>query len=209
MFVLLLLLTGCATTKVAEKPSAPAVQGVYHKVKKGETLWRIAKIYEISIDLIISSNNIPNVAQLEANQLLFIPGAAEAKDIPLDQDLNKNDFVWPVEGQILFYFGQSRRGGLSNGIDIKCHEGEMVKAARSGKVVFADYLTGYAYTVVIDHLDGFSTVYAQNVSLAVKLSDNVLKGDVIGRVGQRERLAYLHFEIRKNSKADNPLYYLP
>ena len=55
--------------------------GIYHKVVRGQTVWQIAQAYGVSITDIINSNNIPNGTALEVGQLLFIPGAKEAKDI--------------------------------------------------------------------------------------------------------------------------------
>ena len=85
----------------------------------------------------------------------------------------------------------------------------MVKAARTGRVVFADYLSGYGYTVILDHLDGLYSVYARNSKLLVKLGELVLRNRNIAQIGRSGNLAYLHFQIRKKSIEDNPLYYLP
>ena len=98
---------------------------------------------------------------------------------------------------------------LSHGIDIQAQAGEDVHAAREGDVVLADYLSGYGQTVMIDHGDGFVSVYARNVRLLVKLGDHVYKGDVIAEAGQLAGRVIEHFEIRHGSQATNPLYYLP
>jgi lipoprotein NlpD len=63
--------------------------------------------------------------------------------------------------------------------------------------------------VIVYHLDGLSSVYAKNSKLLVKLGDAVSQGQPIAQAGQIGKTAYLHFEIRKNGLADNPLYYLP
>ena len=164
----------------------------------------------MSIDDIIKINKIPNVANVEQNQLLFIPGADSVKEILLTQeDLNKSEFAWPLKGKVISYFGE-RRGLESNkGIGIQANLGENVRASREGRVVFADHLSGYGYTVIIDHQDGYYSVYANNAALLAKVGDFVLKGAPIAQVGKRENLTALHFEIRKHSLADNPLYYLP
>jgi len=205
------VLGGCTTVEYApvEEVFVPA-KGVYHKIGKGETLWRIAKTYNVDINKIIKSNNIPSVAHLEVNQLVFIPGAERILNVEVeDEQLDEKEFVWPLKGNVVNYFGERIRNQLNKGIGIKADTGESVKAARSGSVVFADYLGGYGYTVIIDHGDGFQTVYSQNASLQVKVGDRVTRGSEIGRVGVRDELSYLHFEIRKHSVADNPMYYLP
>jgi murein DD-endopeptidase MepM/ murein hydrolase activator NlpD len=88
-------------------------------------------------------------------------------------------------------------------------EGQAVKAAREGKIVFADYLSGYAFTVIVDHLDDFYSVYSQNADFLVKNGDFVRKGDTLAHTGQDGNESYLHFEIRKKTRAENPLHYLP
>jgi murein DD-endopeptidase MepM/ murein hydrolase activator NlpD len=211
IFGLLFILTGCATT--VHKPEQVVIsgeetlpkQGVYHKVKKGQTLWRIAKAYGIPVNEIIKSNNIPNVAQVEENQLIFIPGATVVKDIKVEI-VDQNDFIWPIKGRIVQYFHDTQDGEPSKGINIEADEGKPVKASRGGEVVFADYLSGYGKTVIIDHHDGYATVYAHTSKLFVNVGDLVPQSKEIANVGD---LAYLHFEVRKNSVGDNPLYYLP
>ena len=213
----LILISGCVATKVEQsenfetiKPPIIPKKGVYHKVGKAQTVWRIAKAYNVSMDDIIISNSIPNVAKLEENQLIFIPGVDRVKEIPVDNPAdNAGDFTWPVKGKIVSYFRESRGGSFSNGIDIASQEGDVVKAARAGKVVLADYLSGYGYTVILDHADGFYSVYGRNAKLLVKLGDSVTKGEDLGYLTKKKDLAYCHFEIRKNTTADNPLFYLP
>ena len=187
-------------------------EGIYHKVVRGQTLWQIAQAYGVSIKDIIDSNNIPNGTALEVGQLLFIPGASEAKDISEHTvDNNKNEFIWPLKGKIIVYFDDPIGGVgiLSHGIDIQAQSGDTVQATREGDVILADYMSGYGQTVMIDHKDGFITVYAENARLLVKLGDHVYKGDPIAEVGQIGNRAVEHFEIRRGSQATNPLYYLP
>lgn len=213
--ILILFLSGCTT--VQELPSGPAgtpvtpAKGVYHKVLKGQTIWRIAQAYGISIDDIIKINNIPNVAKVEENQLIFIPGADAVKTIAVDTpDLKNSEFIWPVKGKVVGFFGERQAGQLNKGIKIQAEPGSLVLATRTGRVVFADALAGYGDTVVIDHEDGFLSVYADNASLMVSLNNLVSQGTPIGRIGKSTgHPAYIHFEIRKHTVAENPLYYLP
>jgi len=212
--VLVVFNAGCVTLETQEEVSIRDFsktkrKGVYHKVKKGETLWRIAEIYNVPIKDIIRTNNIPKAAKIEKNQLVFIPGADTVKEIFLDVDKAQNEFIWPIKGKVIRYFHHRQEGRANKGIDIRAQEGDMVKAARTGRVVFADYLSGYGYTVILDHLDGLYSVYAKNSKLLVKLGELVLRNRNIAQVGRSSNLAYLHFQIRKKSIEDNPLYYLP
>ena len=161
-------------------------EGVYHKVVRGQTLWQIAQGYGVSIKDIIDSNNIPNGSALEVGQLLFIPGAQEVKDISKHTvDNNKNEFIWPLKGKVVVFFDDPIGvNTVSHGIDIQAQAGDTVQAVREGDVVLADYMSGYGQTVMIDHKDGFISVYAHNARLLVKLGEHVYKGDAIAQVGQ-------------------------
>ncbi len=228
LFLFLVLLAGCATTEYPSLPRTPEStgpekiepkpltlqplksKGIYHKIAKGQTLWRIAKFYGVSVDDIIQSNNIPNVAAVEIDQLILIPGASEVKEIPAkSSDERSQDFAWPIKGKVIAYFND-RKGDVSNrGIDIEAGEGDVVKAVREGTIVLADYVAGYGQTLFLDHGDGFISVYAHNEKLLSKLGEHVYKGDPLAEVGRIGRRSIAHFELRKGSKAVNPLYYLP
>ena len=185
-------------------------KGIQHKVHKGETLWRIAKAYQVSVDDIIQSNGIPNAASIEENQLILIPGATSVRDVVIVPSTDKDaDYAWPVKGKVIAYF-QDRRGlAVNAGIDIKAVEGEVVKASRGGRVVFADHLAGYGQALILEHDDGFFTVYAHNARLMVQLGEHVTRGQNISQVAREGNLAYLHFEVRKGDRPSNPLHYLP
>ena len=215
----MVFLAGCMTVDPGMTTSVARDQkGVYHKVQKGETLWRIAKTYQIDIDQIIRSNTIPNGAHLEENQLIFISGAEAVKIVapPVTSTttttitgLVKDDFGWPVVGRVVRYFGEQRGSYLNHGIGIETMEGQPVVASRQGKVVFADYLAGYYYTIILDHLDGYFSVYGFNSKLTVNLGDTVAKGAKLALAGKKGNLPLLYFEIRRYAKAENPLYFLP
>ena len=175
-----IFLGGCATTEYRALPEAPVItqtpkkeekkEGIYHKVVKKQTLWQISKMYGVSVEDIITANNIPNAAAIEIGQLLLIPGAKEVKEIKEDQashapDENKDEFAWPIKGKIISYFKDRHGEGVNRGIDIAAQAGDAVKATREGKVILADYMSGYYQTVMIDHGDGFISVYANNRKL--------------------------------------------
>ncbi|NLE65264.1 MAG: peptidoglycan DD-metalloendopeptidase family protein [Elusimicrobia bacterium] len=207
---LTLLVSGCATTSrgpsLFEGPSA-AVPGVYHKVQKGETLWRIAKTYKVLVEEIVDANRIPNAASIEVGQLILIPGAEQelSVQLPVSSDGKAADYLWPLRGRIVGYFDPSRRGG----IDIEGRGQDPVRSSREGRVVLADDLPAFGPTLVIDHADGFFTVYGRNERLLVKLGDYVVRGEAIAQLPGGARPGTLHFEVRQGETAKNPLYYLP
>ncbi|HPN40033.1 MAG TPA: peptidoglycan DD-metalloendopeptidase family protein [Candidatus Cloacimonadota bacterium] len=121
---------------------------------------------------------------------------------------------WPVRGKIIRSFGEeSRAYGTSvsnNGIDIAVAEGTAVVAADDGVVVFADRYGGQGNLVIIDHKNGFFTVYAYNSSISVSMGAKVKKGQTIARSGTTGSASEpsLHFELRKDGKSINPIPYL-
>lgn len=208
-------IAGCASIPKEEVlPVVPVSvekpQGVYHKVAKQESLWRIAKTYGVPLGEIVKANNIPNAAVIEENQLIFIPGAKETLKVVIDKPGGKpEEFAWPLKGRVTSFFSDLKGQGVNRGIDIAATQGEPVLAARDGKVVLAGYLNGYGDTVILDHQDGFYSVYAHQEALAVEPGEDVAKGKPLGRLAQSGRSAYLHFQIRKMDEPENPLHYLP
>jgi len=121
-------------------------------------------------------------------------------------------FIWPVRGQIISPFGAKVDRVINKGIDIRAEEGSSVRAARAGRVVYCDSrLKGFGKTVILDHGDGFQTVYSYNSEILVNVGDTVSRNDVIAKAGRtgRAKEPCLHFEIRKNSGPQDPQRYLP
>ena len=119
-------------------------------------------------------------------------------------------FSWPVRGRVMSTFGKRSRG-YHDGIDIVAPRGSSVVAARDGKVIFSDHLSGYGNVVILEHASGYTTVYAHNDRNLVRKGHRTKRGQRIATVGKTGKAEdpLLHFEIRKNNVARNPLYYLP
>jgi murein DD-endopeptidase MepM/ murein hydrolase activator NlpD len=120
------------------------------------------------------------------------------------------DFAWPVDGSVSSRFGWRWRG-WHRGVDIMAVEGAPIRAAAAGVVVVSGTEPRYGRVVKIEHDGGFVTVYAHNLANRVEIGDRVAGGQEIGHVGQTGRAigAHLHFEIRHDGRALNPLYLLP
>jgi len=204
LFFCLLNIFGCATAPVvSRKPVAPGVPGVYHKVEKGQTLWRISKMYDVDLDEIVQMNHISDATSIEIGQLIFIPQLRQEAPRPRIQS-SLEDFIWPIRGRVISSFGQTTNSMVNKGLNIQANSTSDVLASRSGRVVFySPNFKGYGKTIIIDHGDGFMTVYARNSDCLVKAGDSILKGAVIARVN-----SYLHFEIRKGCIPQNPNFYL-
>ncbi|MCX5706707.1 MAG: M23 family metallopeptidase [Candidatus Omnitrophica bacterium] len=204
-------LSGCATAPYV-KPTLPkpTMPGIYHQVEKGQTLWRISKMYGVDIEELVRINHIPNSTNIEIGQKIFIPNRIKPQ-IP-EIKYAEDDFVWPLNGRISSRFGQISHNMLNKGINIQPLGSLDVKASRSGRIVFLDEdFTGYGKTIIIDHGDNFFTVYTRNKQVFAKLGESVRQGTVIAKAGAsgRDKNTYLHFEIRKGHIPQNPLFYLP
>ncbi|HPD61342.1 MAG TPA: LysM peptidoglycan-binding domain-containing M23 family metallopeptidase [Thermodesulfobacteriota bacterium] len=202
-----------------EPSSGGFARGIYHTVKPKETLWRIAKTYGINLQTLAEINNIDEPAQITVGQKIFIPGATEVKKIIVDlQDTSpppiiikkKSDFIWPVQGKVVSRFGV-QDGLRYEGIDIAAPLGTPVKAAGEGVIVYEGNLKGYGNLLIINHENGFKTVYAYNDKNLVSVGQKVKKGDFIARVGNTGRYPdpRLHFQIRDKDQVRNPLFFLP
>ena len=116
-------------------------------------------------------------------------------------------FHWPLTGQVASRYGSLEDGVTLKGIVLQGAEGQEVSAAEQGTVVYVDgSLRGYGQTVVLEHGAGFSTVYARNSQVLVKVGDSVRKGQVIARVGRAGKGAapQLYFEVRRDTKTLDP-----
>lgn len=118
-------------------------------------------------------------------------------------------FIFPVSGKITSYFGK-RDGEFHKGIDIAKDEGSEIRASCDGVVSYADFRGTYGNVIIILHKDAFATLYAHCKKILVKPEQKVKQGEVIGLVGKTGRATnnHLHFEIRKNGIAKDPMLYL-
>lgn len=189
---------------IAPHPMA-TVPGVYHKVVKGQTLWRISKIYGIDLDEIINSNRITDSTQILQGQTLFIPRGKKPEAVSY-QAASAKDFIWPSKGKVISGFGDKTSNVVNKGVTIRTFPDATVLAAHSGMVVFAtDKLKGYGKTVIISHDGGFMTVYSLLSHILVKPGERISQGASIARSAG----GLVHFEIRKGHLPQNPYYYLP
>lgn len=208
-----LLISGCAAPAPYTKTALPpGVTGIYHKVEAGQTLWKISKTYGVSLEEITAANHIQDASVIEKGQLILIPGRKKTEYIPAMPACASDDFIWPLRGgKVITGFGQILNSMVNKGLNIRPYVNTEVFASRSGKVVFyADSFGGFGKTIIIDHGDGFSTVYSRLAQVYIKLGDYVKRGAPIAQCGWagRNKEVYLHFEIRKGSAAQNPYFYL-
>ena len=136
--------------------------------------------------------------------------AANPAPIGMNAPIASNvTWQWPVSGNIIQGFSNSDGG--NKGIDIGGSRGQAVKAAASGRVVYAgNALRGYGNLIIIKHNDDFLSAYAHNDKLLVTDQQEVRAGHEIAKMGSSGTNAVkLHFEIRYKGKSVDPLHYLP
>jgi murein DD-endopeptidase MepM/ murein hydrolase activator NlpD len=180
---LLLFVAGCAP------------RAVYHQLQVGDTLDRIRRAYGVKHQDLRVASVTTREARLRRDQL----------------DERMPRFEWPVpDGVVTSGFGKRNRK-FHDGIDISAAVGTGVYAAAGGEVVYSGALRGYGNVIILRHGDGYTTVYAHNQNNYVRERQWVRRGDLIATVGRTGRTTgpNLHFEIRKDDVARNPLYLLP
>lgn len=195
------------------------VDGAYHTVAKGETIESIASKYKVDASAIVSygGNKLTASSKLEVGQKIIVPGGVKpyvarrvvAYDGPIPTDAKKGTggLVWPMSGSI----SQKAWAGHM-AIDIAARKGTPIYVADSGFVIQAGYTTvGYGNMVVVDHGNGYQTLYAHMNKIYVEVGQSVAKGELIGECGATGRATgpHLHFEVIKDGTRRNPMNYLP
>jgi len=219
------VLSACARTKapIEKRLTSQEMRGVYHVVERHQTFYRICKTYGADLNEVASLNRIPDPGKIQTSQRIFIPGAKKVLKVEIYIDdvvseqgektkvaYKRFDFIWPVEGKINqgFEEAENRR---HQGIDISSTVGSPIKASNAGTVIYSNNtIKGYGNLIILRHSEELVTVYAHNQVNLVEEGTWVEKGQVIGKVGQTGRTSgpHLHFEIRKNNRAMDPLLFL-
>jgi len=214
----------------------PPADGVYYKWKEGDTLEKVAEKFKADAQDILAypGNGLDLTAEehtIEPDTYVMIPGgwrenqqwlvptvwrsgAGANKSIPGACDVSggligSGYFVWPANNHYLsgndFWSGHL-------GLDIAAGTGAPIYASDSGVVVYAAPIGGgYGNMVMIDHGNGFTTLYAHLDSIAVGCGQNVVQGNIIGYAGSTGNSTgpHLHFEIRQLGAFINPWHVLP
>lgn len=214
-----------ATIKAGQLLKILPTDGIMHKVKKGETVYSVAKKYEANpqaiVDYPFNSFTDDETFALAVGQTLMVPDGIMPQVQPvsprtsLAQTLTPDagavsavgSFVWPAAGNISQGYRWYHRA-----IDIANRGGGAILAADSGRVTVAGWPDngGYGNRVVIDHGNGYTTLYAHLSRVSVVPGQSVSRGDVLGSMGTTGRSTgvHLHFEIRAGGALQNPLNYL-
>jgi murein DD-endopeptidase MepM/ murein hydrolase activator NlpD len=207
--------------KVGSTIKIPNQDGIFVKIKAGQTLSTLAKDYGIFSEAIVSANEMSAEATLTQGQEIFLPGAkvmafvetsSGRKAVVKEKVAAKRGFGWPVVGRISSPFGWRRdpvRGGkgFHTGLDIRAPRGRPIVAAAAGRVVHSGWMGSYGRTIVISHPGNTTTMYAHCSKLLVNSGKSVKRGERIALVGSTGRSTgnHLHFEVRRGGTPMNPL----
>ena len=182
--------------------------GVYHPLEAGQTLYRLALLYEVPVDRLLGLNGIADPTDIPAGSPIFIPGATRRLPYPGPTHARLS---WPLQGRVTSGYGVSRGSRAHHaGVDIDGDSGDPIYAAAGGRVLEAGRGGEYGSYVLIDHGDGLQTLYAHASHLLVKRGQEIDAGTEIARVGRsgNARGTHLHFEVRQAGRAVDPLPYL-
>jgi murein DD-endopeptidase MepM/ murein hydrolase activator NlpD len=195
----------------------PPLTGIIHKVKPGDTVLSIAKYYKTDAQKIV---NFPfndfadlDTFALNVGQVLIVPDGVmpQAKPIAVPAPVTQlaggtGELAWPAGGTIT-----QRPVWYHMAVDIANSSAPGIAAASGGKVALVERQRyAYGWHIIIDHGDGLSTLYAHLSDIYVDVGQNIAKGQIIGKMGSTGRSTgiHLHFEVRKNGAAVNPLPFL-
>jgi len=197
--------------------------GMVHVVKRGDTLNAICRQYNCRRGDLMAANDIYDPNRISVGQRLVIPGrgapaptAAPRQRYASEPDMSgvvsESSFVWPHRGRILQPYDEDGHGIEHRWITVEGRTGDKVVASKSGVVSFvSECFQGLGKVVIIQHGDGFSTMYGYLSKVSVKPQEQVRQGQVIAEVGQTGRAdsPQLWFKIIRGKHPVNPIRYLP
>ena len=192
-------------------------RGALHIVGRGENVAGIAELYRIPSAEIRRWNRLFIFGGVRPGTVLFIPGAAPRLMTQKIHDFfqKRKLFISPASGKYKSGFGWREHPithgrNFHKGLDIKAKYGSLVWAAADGVIIAAGAASGYGNVVIIQHKDGFTTLYAHNSVILVSTGQKVHRGQPIARAGNSGASTgtHVHFEVRKDGKPDDPATYL-
>ena len=205
----------------------PVTDGLVHVVADGETLTSIAKKYNVTLERMLTQNELEQGAKIAKNDELIIPGARKQRPKPPPPKIipwrnstptavSPTNTAWATNsyGKLQFPTNGTITQRYHPGhyaYDIANRSKPNIWAAEQGTVVRASYgwNGGYGNYIIVDHANGMQTLYAHNEVLYVSVGENVRRGQPIAKMGATGRVygptgIHLHFEVRVNGQKLNP-----
>ena len=229
-------LDGSAAGDTAPEREPDVPDGVRVSLVPGMTLYSLARKYQVPLQTIMQVNGISDPTTIRAGTEIYIPPAPDHANPPqvaphaarsagrtktapagaAQPGAGKGpppslmSIAWPLDGRITGSFGLRGRHHHHDGIDIDGTRGEEVRAVAAGIVVRSGSDGSYGRTVVLDHGNGVTTLYAHASRLLVREGDQIEQGEAIAEVGATGNAhgTHLHFEVRRDGRPVDPLPYL-
>ncbi|MCF6150144.1 MAG: M23 family metallopeptidase [Candidatus Kuenenia sp.] len=229
----LFFLGGCATQQekteipvFKEKETIPEVVQkpvTTYTIKKGDTVWRISKYYGVSVDSITAINQIKDIRDLKIGQKIIIPSnnvfynsysnlSVNNTNTMLSQNsVSSKGYIWPVKGEIISHFNQTKNGEKFMGISILPHAGQKIVAAKKGTVEAISALENNFHVIVIKHDWEVRTLYGGRYLPVVGEGNYVDQGQPIATFDHlmTDTLEEIDFKVYVKDKPVNPISYLP
>ena len=220
--------------QIGQKLRIPRGNGVLHTVLRNDTLSDIASIYDVPVQdiLAVAGNDLADPDSLSIGKEILIPNpkrfafpAAAAPSSSGDDDGGRSTapaivsggsrsgsgFIWPTSGPISSPFGPGHPLGID--IDLFSNPNAPIGASMAGMVTFAggNACCSYGLYVVVDHGNGYQTLYAHLSKIAVSVGQRVSQGQLLGYGGRTGYATgnHLHFEVHRNGAVINPFGVLP
>lgn len=226
---LALAVSGCGLLWQGEWEQEGDRRIYFYEVKPGDTLSTIAWRHGLQVDQLVRWNEIDDPDKIKVGQKLVLnpptPGGskrggdtsaalqstAQSSSSSAQHGSGKElDWQWPTRGKVIRAYATDSGG--KSGIQIGGEEGQIIRAAAPGEVVYSGSgLRGYGKLIILMHDDSYVSAYGYNRKLLVAEGERVGKGDSIAQMGYASGSdqASLHFEIRIDGKAVDPEEYLP
>ena len=193
-------------------------RGIVHIIQLGQTLSDIARSYAVPVETLMEANDLTSSSTIFAGDRILIPGATTSfwnNAVALSRGIS-TQFIWPLEGELVSGFGWRVHPVLEDrhhhdGIDLDVPEGTTVHAAAAGEVFFYGEQPGYGNVLIIEHANGFYTLYGHLSDSFVFAGQYVEMGQAVARSGNTGISSgpHLHFEIRNREYPIDPERYLP
>ena len=191
-------------------------------VKKGDTLWHISKNYGVSVETILKANHIPNTKDLKVGQKLIIPASGKSYTSPATHSsytpasnitggISSKGFIWPVKGQVVSQFGETRNRVKNSGVYIVPLPDQKIVAAKKGTIEAISDADDGMSVIVIKHEGGIRTIYECRCSPVVGEGSYVEMGQPIANINSTStgKSQEINFKIYVKDKPANPMTYLP
>ena len=203
-------ITNARSLHEGQKLRIPSVDGVMYTVAKGNSLAGLSAKFNVPLEDLLDVNDLASQT-LTVGQQLFIPGAKmdAAKLHEVLGDLFKIPISAAYRISSKFGWRPDPFTGVRSyhtGIDLACPEGTPIRAAMNGKVAFVGWSNVFGNYIIVNHPNGYQTLYGHMASSHVKKGQNVTQATVIGLVGSTgySTGAHLHFTVYKNGRLVNP-----